>query len=121
MRYQFVAAALCAAALSRPVFAADADHGKQLFTACRACHSDGQHPATLGPSLVGVAGRKAGALDDFRYSPAMKRSDIVWTDQNLHEYLLDPQKKVKGNRMPYAGIGSAGDADDVIAYLHTLK
>lgn len=121
MRFRLVAAALCAAGLSRPVLAGDAAHGKQLFTACLACHGDGQHRATIGPTLVGVVGRKAGSLEDFRYSPAMKRSDIVWDDQNLHDYILDPQKTVKGNRMPYGGVGNAADADDLVAYLHTLK
>lgn len=112
---------VCAVALSTPARAADADHGKQLFTACLACHSDGQHQAALGPNLAGVAGRKAGSLDDFRYSPAMQRSGLVWDDRNLREYLLDPQKKVKGNRMPFGGLGNPADADDVIAYLHTLN
>ncbi len=121
MRIRAIASVFAALTLSPPALAADAAHGKQLYTACLACHGDGQHPATIGPSLVGVAGRKAGSLEDFRYSPAMTRSYLVWDDRNLHDYILDPQKKVKGNRMPYGGLGNAADADDVIAYLHTLK
>ncbi len=121
MRTHLAAAALAAVLAAPPASAADAAHGKQLFTACLACHGDGVHPATLGPNLKGVFGRKAGSLDDFRYSPAMMRSNVVWDDANLREYLLNPQAKVRGNRMPYGGIGSASDADDVIAYLKTLK
>jgi cytochrome c len=105
--------------LSVPAFAADAIHGKELFTACLACHTE--HSDALGPSLKGVVGRKAGSLEDFRYSNAMMRSGIVWDDSNLRDYLRDPQAKVKGNHMPFSGFAVASDADDVIAYLNTYK
>jgi cytochrome c len=104
------------AGLGGAALAADAEHGQQLFKACAACHTN-----KLGPALTGVVGRKAAALDDFRYSPAMQRSNIVWDDTNLREYITDPQGKVKGNRMPFAGLKNPQDADDVIAYLKTLK
>jgi cytochrome c len=102
-----------------PAFAADASHGKELFTACVACHTE--RPDSLGPSLKGVIGRKSGSLEDFRYSPAMKRAGLTWDQKNLHDYLTDPQGKVKGNRMPFSGFPNAADADDVIAYLTTYK
>jgi cytochrome c len=102
-----------------PVLAADAEHGKALYKACAACHTD--KPGTIGPTLKGVVGRKAGALDDFRYSPAMKRSDLVWDEASLRDYISDPQGKVKGNRMPFAGIKQPTDADDIVAYLKTLQ
>jgi cytochrome c len=100
-------------------FAADAIHGKELFTACLACHTE--RSDALGPSLKGVLGRKAGSLEDFRYSSAMMRSGIIWDDSNLRDYLLDPQAKVRGNHMPFSGFADASDADDVVAYLHTYK
>ena len=112
----FLGAVICAGV---PAFAADVNHGKQLFTACQACHTE--KPDSLGPSLKGVVGRKAGSLEDFRYSNAMKRANITWTDNNLREYLSDPQAKVKGNRMPFSGFSNPGDVADVIAYLQTLK
>jgi cytochrome c len=108
--------ALLAAATA---FAADANHGKTLFTACAACHTE--KADALGPSLKGVVGRKSGSLEDFRYSPAMKRANLTWDEANLRDYLRDPQGKVKGNRMPFSGFPNAGDADDVVAYLVTLK
>jgi cytochrome c len=107
---------VCAGA---PAFAADVNHGKQLFTACQACHTE--KADSLGPSLKGVVGRKAGSLEDFRYSNAMKRANITWTDENLKEYLTDPQAKVKGNRMPFSGFSNPNDVADVVAYLQTLK
>ena len=105
--------------LAPPALAADAAHGKQLFAACIACHSEAAD--AQGPSLKGVAGRKAAALEDFRYSAAMKRSEIVWDAANLRDYLHDPQAKVKGNHMPFSGFPDTGDAEDVAAYLQSYK
>jgi cytochrome c len=115
-----VCVAVLLAGLGGAARAADAEHGAQLFKACAACHSD-KPGNKLGPSLAGVVGRKAGSLDDFRYSPAMLRSNIVWDDGSLRDYILDPQAKVKGNRMPFAGLKQPQDADDIVAYLKTLK
>jgi cytochrome c len=120
MRIAIFALALGAvAAPANPASAADAEHGRQLFVACAACHSD--RPDALGPSLKGVVGRKAGAREDFRYSGPMKRAGFTWDQANLREYLADPQAKVRGNRMPFSGLANAKDVDDVVAYLATLK
>jgi cytochrome c len=99
--------------------AADAEHGKALYQACAACHTE--RPDALGPSLKGVFGRKAAALEDFRYSNPMKRANLVWDEENLRAYIIDPQAKVKGNRMPYGGVGDPKDVDDIVAYLKTFK
>ena len=99
--------------------AADAEHGKMLFQACIACHSE--RPDALGPSLKGVVGRKSAALEDFRYSNPMQRANLVWDEDNLRAYIRDPQAKVKGNRMPYGGVTEAKDVDDIVAYLKVLK
>ena len=82
--------------------AADVEHGKALYVACVACHTE--RPDALGPSLKGVFGRKSAALEDFRYSNPMKRADLVWDEENLRAYISDPKEKVRGNRMPFAGI-----------------
>lgn len=95
----------------------DAARGEQRFVECAACHTLQQGVNNVGPSLHGVFGRKAGEIADFRYSPAMKRSGITWTAQTLDSFIADPQKKVPGNRMPFAGMPDAGDRADLIAYL----
>jgi cytochrome c len=102
-----------------PALAADVNHGKTLYTACQACHTE--KPDALGPSLKGIVGRKSAALEDFRYSAAMKRANLTWDEKNLSDYLKDPQGKVKGNRMPFSGFANANDTADVVAYLQTLK
>jgi cytochrome c len=100
-------------------FATDANHGKELFVACAACHTD--KGDGIGPSLKGVYGRKSASVEDFRYSNPMKRANLVWNDENLRAYLIDPQAKVKGNRMPYGGVVNPQEADDLVAYLATYK
>ena len=99
--------------------AADVEHGKVLFQPCAACHTD--RPDALGPSLKGVFGRKSASLDDFRYSNPMRRANLVWDAANLRAYLIDPQSKVKGNRMPFGGVANPVEADDLVAYLQTYK
>jgi len=100
--------------------AQDANAGKQLFGQCSVCHAiDGTNG--VGPSLKGVAGRKAGSVAGFRYSRAMKGSSIVWDDKSLDAYLVDPQKMVPGNTMPFSGIADAKQRVDLVAYLQTLK
>jgi cytochrome c len=115
-------AAVLAIALPAGAIAQEgAKRGEKVFDECRACHTiDGSNSA-VGPSLRGVLGRKAGTLDDFRYSPAMKRAEIVWTRQTLDAFIADPQKLVPANRMPYSGIPDAKNRADVIEYLQTLK
>jgi cytochrome c len=95
----------------------DPARGEARFQECAACHKLGAGANEVGPSLHGLFTRKAGELADFRFSPAMKRSGIAWTPETLDKYIADPQAAVPGNRMPYAGMASAGDRADLIAYL----
>jgi len=95
----------------------DAARGEARFQDCAACHKLEVGANDLGPSLHGIFARKAGELADFRYSPAMKRSGIIWTPETLDKYIADPQALVPANRMPYAGMASATDRADLIAYL----
>jgi cytochrome c len=114
-----LATACCLAFAIGSAAAADAEHGKALFAPCAACHTD--RPDALGPSLKGVFGRRSAALEDFRYSNAMRRANLVWDADNLRAYIGNPQAKVKGNRMPFDGISDGKDADDIIEYLKTLR
>jgi nitrite reductase (NO-forming) len=97
--------------------AGDAGVGQKVFRKCAACHSLEPGRNMIGPSLGGIIGRKAGTEPGFTYSSAMKQANITWTPETLATYLADPQKDVPGNRMPFPGLKSAHDRDDVIAYL----
>ncbi len=95
----------------------DAARGEKKFEECAACHKVERGMNEVGPSLHGVIGRKAGELTEFRYSPALKRSGIVWSAQTLDAFIADPQQAVPANRMPYAGMPDADGRADLIAYL----
>jgi cytochrome c2 len=100
----------------------NAAHGAIVFQRCAMCHNANQGGGNgLGPNLFGVAGRKAASLPNFYYSPAMKASGIVWTDDMLKKWVQNPQKVVPGTRMVFAGLKQPQDIDDIIAYLHSKK
>ena len=97
--------------------AADPEKGKAVFEQCAACHSLDGSGDYDGPTLKGVMGRKAGSLEEYRYSAAMKRSDVTWDAVALDKYVTDPQAFIPGNHMAFAGIGDTTQRDDLIAYL----
>jgi cytochrome c len=119
-----IAAPRATAALLTTLLLAGAAHadgdparGEARFGDCAACHKLEAGANNVGPSLHGIFARRAGELPDFRYSPALKRSGIVWTPETLGAFLANPQALVPGNRMPYAGMTDAGSRADLIAYL----
>lgn len=109
---------LCIAAPGAAL-AADGTHGKALFQTCLSCHSE--QAGALGPTLRGIYGRKSAMDENFRYSNAMTRANLIWDEGNLRDFVKDPQAKVKGNRMPYSGLSDPKDVDDLITYLKDYR
>lgn len=100
------------------IAAGNAENGAGTFRVCAACHSlePGRHKT--GPSLAGVLGRKAGAEEGFRrYSPALKRADVVWNEATLDAWIADPQALIPGNRMVFRGLPDTQARADLVAYL----
>ncbi len=106
----------------------DARVGQTLFEQqCARCHDTrpGKH-SDQGRSLNGVVGRKAGGFV-FYSSPAMMKSRITWTEENLDTYLESPRKFIPGNWMSanglksYAWMPSKKERDDVIAFLKEIS
>jgi cytochrome c len=118
---KWVVAAGLVAALPAVASAQDAEAGKSVFNKCKACHSAEAGKNMVGPSLAGVAGRKAGEVAGFNYSEAMKGSGKTWDDAALDAYLTDPKGAIPGNKMVFVGIKDEGDRKNLIAYLKTLK
>lgn len=102
----------------KPGEAADAAAGQTIFNRCKICHSLDAGKNIVGPSLHGIFGRKAGSVDGFTYSAAMKDSGIVWDDETLEKYLRDPKALVPGGKMAFPGLKDDKQIADVIAYLH---
>jgi cytochrome c len=112
MRALFAAFALCAGAATA---AGDAARGEKLYARCAACHA--LEYDRVGPRHCGLIGRRAGNVKGFDYSPALKKSGIVWTARELDAFLSNPPKRVPGTTMTYAGIPDAQERADLIAYL----
>ena len=113
-----LAAALFAVLATSPVLAeGDPAKGEKVFRKCKACHVVNEEKNRVGPHLVAIIGRSAGAVEGFKYSKAMKESGITWTEENLSAYLSDPRGFIKGNRMAFAGLKKEVEIVNVIAYL----
>jgi cytochrome c len=107
-----------AMAFTQAAVAQDAGRGKAVFEQCAACHSLESGHNETGPYLKNIIGRKSASIDDFIYSPAMRRANVTWTSDQLDAFLKEPQAPpFRGNRMPFAGIPDAQARADVIAYL----
>ena len=95
----------------------DAAAGKKVFNKCKTCHALEAGKKKLGPSLHGVFGRKAGMVEGFKYSQAMKDSGIVWDAATIDAYLLKPKEYIPGNKMVFAGLKKDKDRENLVAYL----
>lgn len=107
------------AAAGAPALAQSVERGRAVYAAhCASCHSADTHQD--GPAHRGVVGRRAGALKDFDYSPALRNSKILWTRATLKAWLSDPEALIPGQGMDVS-LDSERDREDVVAYLATLK
>ena len=109
-------------ALSLPPAVCGADDsvlraGEKQFSKCAACHSLDTEMHLAGPSLVRLAGRKAGSQPGFTYSFALEESGIVWTQKTLSQFLENPQRAVPGNVMAFGGLRKAAQREALITYL----
>ena len=98
----------------------DVAQGQHAFAKCAPCHAKDKTNG-LGPGLFAVLGSHAGSVPGFRYSQAMKNSNIVWDEKSLDAFIMAPQKVLPGTTMPFAGIPRQEERNDLIACLETLK
>jgi cytochrome c len=96
----------------------DPEKGEKVFNKCKTCHVVEEAKNKIGPHLVGIFGRQAGVVDDFKYSDAMESSGVVWDDETIAAYLKDPKGYIPGNRMAFVGLRKDEEIADLLAYLH---
>ena len=114
--YVILTAALLAEFDAAP--AQDGAAGKAVFGKCQACHTVGTGAKNkLGPELNGLAGRKAGAVAGYQYSPALKTSGFAWDQASFAAFIQDPKTKVPGNKMAFAGMKDQAEIASLWAYL----
>jgi len=121
--YRSMIATLALLVLSEPTWATgDPARGATTFQACAACHSTTAGEHMTGPSLAKIWARKAGTVEGFqRYSEAMKKASLVWTDQTLDKWLAKPEALIPGTSMSFPGLRESKARQDVIAYLKAVS
>ncbi|MBL8658221.1 MAG: cytochrome c family protein [Rhodospirillales bacterium] len=97
---------------------ADPAAGEKLFGKCKACHAiDPAGGNKVGPNLHNVVGRPVGTHEGFAYSDTLKNKGGEWTYDHLNHFLESPKAYAPGTKMSFAGLSSAKDRAEVIAYL----
>ena len=115
------AAAAPADAVQNAVAPEQLAKGQKLFKRCASCHSLEKGKHRTGPSLHAVMGREAASVEGFRkYSNALKKAGVTWTDDAMDAFLLAPRKYIKGTRMSFAGMKKDGDREALIVYLKSV-
>ncbi len=101
-------------------YADDVSEGRNLFIRkCVGCHAFACNKE--GPRLGGLVGRKAASVKDYNgYSQGLRNSGIVWSDQTLDSWFMDPGKIVPESVMAFNGkIEDAAQRQQMIAFLKT--
>ena len=101
---------------------ADADpvKGEKVYKKCKVCHEVAKKKNKVGPHLVNLFERKAGSIEGYKYSSAMKAKGgegLVWNAETLNTYLKKPKDFVPKTKMAFPGLKKDSDRANVIAYL----
>jgi cytochrome c len=110
-----------AAFAQMPLPEAKPPDGPTLFKQqCATCHTNNLNdPVRQGPSLFGIVGRRAGAVDGFHYSAGFAKADFSWDDAKLDAWISNPQQMISGTVMAYRQAKPEVRAA-IIAYLKEL-
>ncbi len=103
-----------------------AARGASLFDKeCSRCHQVGTDAKNkVGPHLDLIIGRKAGSVEAFRYSGALREAGeegLHWDEATLDQYIEKPRDFIKGNRMSYRGMASAEDRMALLTWLGKIS
>merc|ERR1711912_14780 len=83
---------------------------------CGVCHSLSAH--STGPALGGIGGANIASSDGFSYSSSLSsKATLKWSAANLDRWLKSPSDFAPGNAMAFAGMPSAKDRADLVAFL----
>lgn len=118
----YCAVAMMMSAAPFTAHAADADikKGEKVYKKCKVCHEVAKKKNKVGPHLVNLFERKAGSLEGYKYSKAMKAKGaegLVWNAETLDAYLLKPKKYVPKTKMAFPGLKKESDRVNIIGYL----
>ncbi len=102
---------------------ADPQRGEALAKRlCASCHTFNEGGRNgVGPNLYGIIGAAHGHVEGFNYSSALKGKEGPWSYEEMNAWLHKPSTYAPGTRMAFAGISSAQQRADVIAYLKSIS
>ena len=100
---------------------AAAQDGAALFAPCRACHAlDPAAPATAGPNLSGLLGRKVAGDARFDYSPVLRQAreaGRTWTADALETFVADPEAVFPGTWMSRIPLANVADRQALVRFI----
>ena len=102
-----------------PLAAYAGDPGAEVFRACVACHTlKPDEGNRAGPTLAGLYGRKIATLPGYNFSEALKKLDIVWSQETVAKlFEIGPAAYTPGTKMPEQQIGSPEDRAALVRFL----
>ncbi|MBK1796267.1 cytochrome c family protein [Devosia sp. WQ 349] len=104
---------------------ASADRGATAVRKCQSCHNFAEgEPNKQGPYLYDIMGGPQAHADGFAYSDIMTQhhnDGLVWSYENMDAFLANPKGYAPGTKMAFAGVKSAEERADIMAYLQTLS
>ncbi len=121
LSYRLAVALLCCFGMQHSSHSGAVDNvaaGERLYVQCTGCHAPGYH--RTGPKHCNILGRRAGTATAFSYTPAMQQANVIWDKASLDQFLISPLDMIPGNSMGFAGITSARERLQLIAFLATL-
>ena len=112
-------------AVPLPVLLASAsvENGEKSAKKCLTCHSFESGGANkIGPNLYNIVGKKYAQVAGFAYSEALKaKAAETWGFEEMNAFVAAPMAAIKGTKMSFAGVKSAKERADLLAYLRTLS
>lgn len=96
--------------------------GAELFKQCMVCHAVGDGAESpVGPHLNHIFGRRAGTIEGYNYSDAMRakgESDgLIWDEKSLYIFIAGPDRYVKGTTMGFPGLRREKEIKDLLSWL----
>ena len=113
----------CFVFITEAIADGDAVRGEQIFKKCKVCHTTAEGAKRrIGPNLFDIMGSEIANKSNFKYSKALMdyKSNSVWDQQLMYQWLQSPSKFAKGTKMAFPGLRKDEDLKDIIAYLKTL-